>query len=144
MCKLIHTPPNPIAGTLTDEEDGEGDEEDEDVRHHIERVQEAAVVQDTSVHVVRKRVVLDPAERQGHVGARTLRAGGKPAGRRGETGRQTGEFSEHVVTLYSLREHGTPRASPSSFKKAQASLLHPPELPCAESSSRRHRSGERG
>lgn len=30
--------------TLTDEEDGKGDKEEEDMRHHIESVQEAAVI----------------------------------------------------------------------------------------------------
>ena len=53
VCKLIYSPPTPMAGTLTDEEDGEGDEEDEDMGHHIECVQETAVVEDPSVHVVR-------------------------------------------------------------------------------------------
>lgn len=59
--------------TLTDEEDGEGDEEQEDVRHHVERVQEAAVVENAAVHVVRQRVVLVSTERQGHGGTVTLR-----------------------------------------------------------------------
>ena len=59
------------ASPLTDEEDREGDEEQEDVGHHVERVQEAAVVEDASVHIVR-RAVLVPAERQRHGGTRTL------------------------------------------------------------------------
>lgn len=62
-------------GTLTspsDEEDGEGDEEQEDVRHHVERVHEAAVVEHAVVHVVGGGVALVAAESQGHGG--TLRA----------------------------------------------------------------------
>lgn len=58
-------------GVLTDEEDGEGDEEQEDVRDHIERVHEAAIVEDSLVHPVGGRVVLSAAEGQGHGGART-------------------------------------------------------------------------
>lgn len=58
---------------LTNEEDGESDEEQEDVRHHVERIQEAAVVEDATVHVVRQRVVLVSTERQGHGGTVTLR-----------------------------------------------------------------------
>lgn len=41
--------------------------------HHIERVEEAAVVQDPTVHVVGRRVILVPAECQGHGGTGTLR-----------------------------------------------------------------------
>lgn len=44
--------------------------------HHIEGVQEAAVVQNTRVHVVGHRVILVPTERQGHGGAGTLRSRG--------------------------------------------------------------------
>jgi hypothetical protein len=51
---------------LTDEEDGEGDEEQEDMRHHVERVHEAAVVEHALVHPVGGRVVLAAAEGQGH------------------------------------------------------------------------------
>lgn len=54
---------------LTDEQDGEGDEEQEDVRHHVERVHEATVVEDALVHPVGGRVVLAAAEGQGHGGA---------------------------------------------------------------------------
>lgn len=60
---------------LTDEEDGEGDEEQEDVRHHVERVHEAAVVEHAVVHVVGGGVALVAAESQGHGG--TLRAAGR-------------------------------------------------------------------
>lgn len=75
--------------TLTDEEDGEGDEEEKDVWHHIEGVQEAAVVQNPRVHVVGHRVILVPTERQGHGGAGTLR--GRPSRGRGrrKTSRDT-------------------------------------------------------
>lgn len=65
-----HRPPlrcSPRA--LTDEENGEGDEEQEDVRHHVERVHEATVVEDALVHPVGGRVVLAAAEGQGHGGA---------------------------------------------------------------------------
>lgn len=61
----------PPRRALTDEEDGEGDEEQENVRHHVERVHEAAVVEDALVHPVGGRVVLGTAEGQGHGGART-------------------------------------------------------------------------
>lgn len=54
---------------LTDEEDGESDEEQEDVRHHVERVHEATIVEDALVHPVGGRVVLAAAEGQGHGGA---------------------------------------------------------------------------
>lgn len=64
----VHSP-----ATLTDEEDGERDEEEEDMWHHVERVEEAAVVQDPAVHVVGRRVVLVPTECQGHGGTGTLR-----------------------------------------------------------------------
>lgn len=63
------------AHALTDEEDGEGDEEQEDVRHHVERVHEAAVVEDALVHPVGVRVVLAAAEGQGHGGAGRARIG---------------------------------------------------------------------
>lgn len=77
--------------TLTDEEDGEGNEEQEDVRHHVERVQEAAVVENAAVHVVRQRVVLVPTERQGHVGTGTLRGGNSPQERRRKKGEKEEE-----------------------------------------------------
>lgn len=60
---------------LTDEEDGEGDEEQEDVRHHVEGVHEAAVVEHAVVHVVGGGVALVAAESQGHGGI--LRAAGR-------------------------------------------------------------------
>lgn len=59
---------------LTDEEDGECDEEEEDMRHEVERVQETAVVQNPPVHIVGTRVILAPTERQGHGGTGTLHA----------------------------------------------------------------------
>ncbi len=59
--------------TLTDEEDRKSDEEQEDVRHHRESIQEAAIVEDTSVHVVRGRVVVIATESQGHGGIGSLR-----------------------------------------------------------------------
>lgn len=45
-------PPSVAARALTDEEDGKGDEEQEDMWHHVERVHEAAVVEDTLVYPV--------------------------------------------------------------------------------------------
>lgn len=42
--------------------------------HYVERVHEAAVVEDTLVHPVGGRVVLGAAEGQGHGGARTSSA----------------------------------------------------------------------
>lgn len=75
--------------TLTDEEDGEGDEEEKDVWHHIEGVQEAAVVQNPRVHVVGHRVILVPTERQGHGGAGTLRGRPSRGGGRRKTSRDT-------------------------------------------------------
>lgn len=63
--------------------------------HHVEGIQEAAVVQDPRVHVVGHRVILVPTERQGHGGAGTLPGGGRPeeeeeGGRPPETERQRG------------------------------------------------------
>lgn len=43
----VHSP-----ATLTDEKDGKRDEEEEDVWHHVERIQETAVVQNPTVHIV--------------------------------------------------------------------------------------------
>ncbi|TNN59790.1 hypothetical protein EYF80_029975 [Liparis tanakae] len=63
---------SPLPWTLTDEEDGEGDEEEEDMWHHIERVKETAVIQNPAVHVVGHRVILVPTESQGHGGTGTL------------------------------------------------------------------------
>lgn len=59
--------------TLTDEEDRKGDEEQEDVRYYCEGVQEAAVVEDTGIHIVSGRVVVVAAECQGHGGIGSLR-----------------------------------------------------------------------
>lgn len=60
----------------TDEEDGEGDEEQEDVGHQVEGVHEAAVVEHAQRHAV-GAVALLAAERQGHAAARLPR---KPRG----------------------------------------------------------------
>lgn len=68
------SPPTLPTSALTDEEDGEGDEEQEDVGHHVERVHEAAVVEDALIHPVGGRVVLAAAEGQGHGGAGRARA----------------------------------------------------------------------
>lgn len=88
--------------TLTDEEDGEGDEEQEDVRHHVERVQEAAVVENAAVHVVRQRVVLVPTERQGHVGTGTLRRN-SPQERRRKKGKKRRRRTTRKKERESLR-----------------------------------------
>lgn len=76
--------------TLTDEEDGEGDEEDKNMWDHIERIQETAVVQNPSIHVVGHRVILVSTECQGHGGTGTLPGtggggGGEDEGRTGDT-----------------------------------------------------------
>lgn len=87
---------------LTNEEDGESDEEQEDVRHHVERIQEAAVVEDATVHVVRQRVVLVPTERQGHVGTGTLRRN-SPQERRRKKGKKRRRRTTRKKERESLR-----------------------------------------
>lgn len=72
--------------TLTDEEDGKGDEEQEHMWHHVEGVQETAVVENPPVHVVGHRVILVPTERQGHGGTGTLQGTGR---RKRKKGRRT-------------------------------------------------------
>lgn len=66
-CRAVH-----LAAGLTDKEDGEGDEEQEDVGHHGERVQEAAVVEHAPVHVVGARAIVIATECEGHGGTQTL------------------------------------------------------------------------
>lgn len=83
--------------TLTDEEDGKGDEEEEDMWHHIERIQETAVVQNPPIHVVRHWVILVPAERQGHGGTGTLQGTGRRKMRR-RRGRRTRDRGERDLT----------------------------------------------
>lgn len=80
--------------TLTDEEDGEGDEQEKDMWHHIERVQETAVVQNPPVHIVRHWVILIPAERQGHGGTGALLETGRRKMRRRRSGRRPGDRGE--------------------------------------------------
>lgn len=46
----------------TDEEDGEGDEEQEDVRHQVEGIHEAAVVEHAQRHAVGVVTLLAAAE----------------------------------------------------------------------------------
>lgn len=82
--------------TLTNEEDGERDEEEEDMWHHVERVEEAAVVQDAAVHVVGRRVVLVPAECQGH--GRTGTLPGQTASEKEEEERQRREESKQTLS----------------------------------------------
>lgn len=89
--------------TLTDEEDGEGDEEEKDMWHHIEGVQEAAIVQDPRVHVVGHRVVLVPTESQGHGGAGTLPGGNVQKRKRKEEDDQTQRETERLKRR--LSEH---------------------------------------
>ena len=74
--------------TLTDEEDGKGDEEQEHMWHHVEGIQETAVVQNPPVHVVGHRVILVPTERQGHGGTWTLQGTGRRKRRKKEGGRR--------------------------------------------------------
>lgn len=56
----------------TDEEDGEGDEEQEDVGNEVESVHEAAIVQHAVRHVVGIEMVVIAAKRQGHATTRLL------------------------------------------------------------------------
>lgn len=58
----------------TDEEDGEGDEEQEDMGDQVESVHEAAIVQHAAVHAVGISTVVVAAKRQGHATARPLHA----------------------------------------------------------------------
>lgn len=77
MCGVLRGWGPHLPATLTDEEDGKGDKEEEDVWHHIERIQETAVVQNPSVYIVGHRVILVATERQGHGGAGTLNGTGQ-------------------------------------------------------------------
>ena len=54
------------AQSRTDEEDGEGDEEQEDMGHKVQGVDEAAIVEHTSIHAVRVIHLVNPTEWQGH------------------------------------------------------------------------------
>lgn len=58
--------------SLTDEEDGEGAEEQENVRNHIQSVQKASVVQQTVINLIGGGVIR-ATERQGGVGDGCLR-----------------------------------------------------------------------
>lgn len=58
----------------TDEEDGEGDEEQEDVGHQVKGVHEAAVVEHAQRHAVGVVALLAAAERQGHAALCTAAA----------------------------------------------------------------------
>lgn len=82
---------SPPTVALTNKEDGKGDEEEEDMWHHIERVQETAVVQHPSVHVVGHRVILAPTERQGHGGTGTLQGIGRRTRGEDQREREKGE-----------------------------------------------------
>lgn len=83
--------------TLTDEEDGEGDEEDKNMWDHIERIQETAVVQNPSIHVVGHRVILVSTECQGHGGTGTLPGtGGKGGGGEEEDEGRTGDTDGEI------------------------------------------------
>lgn len=53
----------------TDEEYGEGDEEQEDVRNQVEGVHETAVVQHALLHAVGVDTLVVAAEREGHASA---------------------------------------------------------------------------
>lgn len=65
---------SPVGGVSspTDEEDGEGDEEQEDVGHQVESVHEAAIVQRAVFHAVG---IVVAAKRQGHATGRRLHTG---------------------------------------------------------------------
>jgi len=67
------------AGSRTDEQDGEGDEEEEDVGHQVEGVHEAAVVEHAPLHAVGILPRVIAAEGQGH--AHRLIGPHKPQGR---------------------------------------------------------------
>lgn len=121
---------SPPTVTLTDKEDGKSNEEEEDVWHHIERVQETAVVQNPSVHVVGHRVILAPTECQGHGGTGTLQETGRRTRgedqrekeRRGERQRDLEEkLSVHVV--YSKGKTDGSSVDPSN---SQSDLLPAP------------------
>lgn len=59
--------------SLTDEEDGEGDEEQEDMGNQIESVHKTAIVQHTLLHAVGLDTVI-AAKRQGHATTQVLHA----------------------------------------------------------------------
>lgn len=67
MC--VHVCPFP---SPTDEEDGEGDEEQEDMGNQVESVHEAAIVQHARVHAVGVDTRVVAAKRQGHATAARL------------------------------------------------------------------------
>lgn len=56
----------------TDEEDGEGDEEQEDMGNQVESVHEAAIVQHAHLHAVGIDTLVVAAKRQGHATTRLL------------------------------------------------------------------------
>jgi len=122
-------------GALTapsDEEDGESDEEQEDVRHHVERVHEATVVEDALVHPVGGRVVLAAAEGQGHGGAGAGAGSGSAADRdRDRAGRRLRVLSGHLLgrpqEAVSTNECKAPRA-------ASAATAAPSAAPAAQES----------
>lgn len=61
-----------MSETLTNEEDGEGDEEQENMGHHSEGIEKASIVEHTTVHIVGNGVILTATEGQGHGGAWAL------------------------------------------------------------------------
>lgn len=72
--------------------------------HHVERVQETAIVQNPPVHVVGHRVILVPTERQGHGGTGTLRGTGRRRRRR-RTGDREREVRDTENFNQGLLEH---------------------------------------
>lgn len=62
-----------MSETLTNEEDGKGDEKQEDMGHNSEGIKKASIVEHATIHIVGNRVVLTATEGQGHGGAWALR-----------------------------------------------------------------------
>lgn len=58
----------------TDEEDGEGDEEQKDMGDQVESVHEAAIVQHALLHAVGIDTLVVAAKRQGHATTQLLHA----------------------------------------------------------------------
>lgn len=102
---------------LTNEEDGKGDEEQEDMGHHSKGIKKTSIIKHSAVHIVGDGVVLVTTEGQGHGGAWALpeqqrkREGEKKQRKRG---RRKGEMLRRCrilsVGCYILAAGGEQRA----------------------------------
>lgn len=118
--------------TLTNKEDGEGDEEQEDMGHHSEGIKKASIVEHATIHIVGDGVVLTATEGQGHGAAwalqkqqrkeRERRTRGRGRGRRkGEMLRRCRILS---VSSYILAAGGEQKAGKFTFCMHTKTCLH--------------------